>query len=281
MEKEILNRYLPSDLELKFYSHSSNTFKNYIKALMDDVNNILDNYDVISDEDYIRILSRFIQVKTDEEMCEKTIYDSWSPIGGYDYHTELYYDDIVKNESIITKNDMIDLYNFVNDTDYKCLTSLKTKMKYNYCMSDGWGKDRTEMIIPTRVDIIILTSEMLDRNKVYTKEEIQKLVDSKRIFVIASNKMEVERKDIEEEKESFHEFGIDKESNEYKRAYTKFLKSKISKEELFKAIKSCLMDIRKYFYKSNEDWESFRETCMYNEMEGLYTKKFRYKRTWK
>ena len=161
MEKEILNRYLPSDLELKFYSHSSNTFKNYIKALMDDVNNILDNYDVISDEDYIRILSRFIQVKTDEEMCEKTIYDSWSPIGGYDYHTELYYDDIVKNESIITKNDMIDLYNFVNDTDYKCLTSLKTKMKYNYCMSDGWGKDRTEMIIPTRVDIIILTSEQM------------------------------------------------------------------------------------------------------------------------
>lgn len=281
MEKEILNRYLPSDLELKFYSHSSNTFKNYIKALMDDVNNILDNYDVISDEDYIRILSRFIQVKTDEEMCEKTIHDSWSPIGGYDYHTELYYDDIVKNESIITKNDMIDLYNFVNDTDYKCLTSLKTKMKYNYYMSDGWGKDRDEMITPTRVDVIILTSEMLDRNKVYTKEEIQKLVDSKRIFVIASNKMEVERKDIEEEKESFHEFGIDKESNEYKRAYTKFLKSKISKEELFKAIKLCLMDIRKYFYKSNEDWESFRETCMYNEMEELYTKKFRYKRTWK
>ena len=247
---------------------------------MDDVNNILDNYDVISDEEYIRILSRFIQVKTDEEMCEKTIYDSWSPIGGYDYHTELYYDDIVKNESIITKNDMIDLYNFVNDTDYKCLTSLKTKMKYNYYMSEGWGKDRDEMITPTRVDIIILTSEMLDRNKVYTKEETQKLIDSKRIFVIASNKMEVERKDIEE-KESFHEFGIDKESGEYKRAYTKFLKSKISKEELFKTIKLCLMDIRKYFYKSNEDWESFRETCMYNEMEELYTKKFRYKRTWK
>ncbi len=60
MEKEILNRYLPSDLKLKFYSHYSNTFKNYIKALMDDVNNILDNYDVISDEEYIRILSRFI-----------------------------------------------------------------------------------------------------------------------------------------------------------------------------------------------------------------------------
>lgn len=248
---------------------------------MDDVNNILDNYDVISDEEYIRILSRFIQVKTDEEMCEKTIYDSWSPIGGYDYHTELYYDDIVKNESIITKNDMIDLYNFVNDTDYKYLTSLKTKMKYNYYMSDGWGKDRTEMITPTRVDIIILTSEMLDRNKVYTKEEIQNLIDSKRIFVIASNKMKIERKDIPNDTEEFHEFGIDKESGEYKRAYTKFLKSKISKEELFKAIKLCLMDIRKYFYKSNEDWESFRETCMYNEMEELYTKKFRYKRTWK
>lgn len=41
------------------------------------------------------------------------------------------------------------------------------------------------------------------------------------------------------------------------------------------------MDIRKYFYKSNEDWESFRETCMYDEMEELYTKKFRYQRTWK
>ena len=88
-------------------------------------------------------------------------------------------------------------------------------------------------------------------------------------------------KDIPNDTEEFHEFGIDKESGEYKRAYTKFLKSKISKEELFKAIKSCLMDIRKYFYKSNEDWESFRETCMYNEMEELYTKKFRYQRTWK
>ncbi len=281
MEKEILNRYLPSDLEFEFYRHSSNTFKSYIKALMEDVNDILDNYDVISDEEYIRILSRFIQVRTDEEMSEKTIYDSWSPIGGYDYHTELCYDDIVKSESIITENDMIDLYNFVNDTDYKCLTSLKTKMRYNYYMSDGWGKDRDEMITPTRVDIIILTSEMLDRSKVYTKEEIQKLVDSKKIFVIASNKLEVERKDILEDTEEFHEFGIDKKSVEYKRAYAKFLKSKISKEELFKAIKLCLMDIRKYFYKGNEDWKSFRETCMYDEMEELYTKKFRYKRTWK
>ena len=281
MEKEILNRYLPGDLEFKFYGCSSSEFKSYIKALMDDVNNIFDNYDVISDEEYIRILSRFVLVKTDEEMCEKTIYDSWTPIGGYDYHSELYYDDIVKNKNVITKNDMIDLYNFVNDTDYKYLTTLKTKMKYSYHMSDGWGKDRDEIVTPTRVDIIILTSEMLDRNKIYTKKEIQELVDSKRIFVIASNKMEIERKDIPNDTEEFHEFGIDKESGEYKRAYTKFLKSKISKEELFKAIKLCLMDIRKYFYKSNEDWESFRETCMYNEMEELYTKKFRYKRTWK
>ena len=236
MEKEILNRYLPSDLELKFYSHSSNTFKNYIKALMDDVNNILDNYDVVSDEDYIRILSRFIQVKTDEEMCEKTIYDSWSPIGGYDYHTELYYDDIVKNESIITKNDMIDLYNFVNDTDYKCLTSLKTKMKYNYYMSDGWGKDRTEMITPTRVDIIILTSEMLDRNKIYIKKEIQELVDSKTIFVIASNKMEIERKDIPNDTEEFHEFGIDKKVQNIKKRMLNFLKAKYLKKSYLKLL---------------------------------------------
>ena len=63
----------------------------------------------------------------------------------------------------------------------------------------------------------------------YIKKEIQTLIDNKDIFVIASNKTEIKYKDIPKYTEEFYEFGLNKESTEYKRAYRSFLKSKISK----------------------------------------------------
>lgn len=45
--------------------------KSFIKNLLIDIKNILNNYETIKDEEFIRILNRFIRVKTDEEMCEK------------------------------------------------------------------------------------------------------------------------------------------------------------------------------------------------------------------
>ena len=258
MEKELLNYNLLDELEKMYYSSlytSDIDIKSFIKNLLIDIKNILNNYETIKDEEFIRILNRFIRVKTD--------------------------DDIVNNENVITENEMIDLYNRVNNTNYKYLTSLKTKMIYNHYYCSGYGTDKDEGVVPNKVDIIILTNKIFNRKKSFSRKEIQTLIDNKDIFVIASNKTEIKYKDIPKYTEEFCEFGLNKESTEYKRAYRSFLKSKISKEALFKAIKLCLMDIRKYFYKSNEDWESFRETCMYNEMEELYTKKFRYKRTWK
>ena len=221
-----------------------------------------------------------LRVTTDEEMCEKTICDFWSPIGGYEYHTELYYDDIVNNENVITENEMIDLYNRVNNTNYKYLTSLKTKMIYNHYYSSGCGKDKDEGETPNKVDIIILTNKLFNRKKSFSKKEIQTLIDNKDIFVISSNKTEIKYKDIPKYTEEFCEFGLNKESTEYKRAYRSFLKSKISKEELYKIIKLCIVCLRKNFYKNNIEDENFKETCMYNEMEELYTKKFKYKRVW-
>lgn len=283
MEKELLNYNLLDELEKMYYSSlytSDIDIKSFIKNLLIDIKNILNNYETIKDEEFIRILNRFIRVKTDEEMCEKTICDFWNPIGGYEYHTELYYDDIVNNENVITENEMIDLYNRVNNTNYKYLTSLKTKMIYNHYYSSGYGRDKDEGEIPNKVDIIILTNKLFNRKKSYTRKEIQTLIDNKDIFVIASNKTEIKYKDIPKYTEGFYEFGLNKESIEYKRAYASFLKSKISKEELYKIIKLCIVCLRKNFYKNNIEDENFKETCMYNEMEKLYTKKFKYKREW-
>lgn len=281
MEKELLNYNLLDELEKMYYSSlytSDIDIKSFIKNLLIDIKNILNNYETIKDEEFIRILNRFIRVKTDEEMCEKTICDFWNPIGGYEYHTELYYDDIVNNENVITENEMIDLYNRVNNTNYKYLTSLKTKMIYNHYYSSGYGRDKDEGEIPNKVDIIILTNKLFNRKKSYTRKEIQTLIDNKDIFVIASNKTEIKYKDIPKYTEGFYEFGLNKESIEYKKAYVSFLKSKISKEELYKIIKLCIVCLRKNFYKNNIEDENFKETCMYNEMEKLYTKKFKYKR---
>lgn len=283
MEKELLNYNLLDELEKMYYSSlytSDIDIKSFIKNLLIDIKNILNNYETIKDEEFIRILNRFIRVKTDEEMCEKTICDFWNPIGGYEYHTELYYDDIVNNENVITENEMIDLYNRVNNTNYKYLTSLKTKMIYNHYYSSGYGRDKDEGEIPNKVDIIILTNKLFNRKKSYTRKEIQTLIDNKDIFVIASNKTEIKYKDIPKYTEGFYEFGLNKESIEYKKAYASFLKSKISKEELYKIIKFCIVCLRKNFYKNNIEDENFKETCMYNEMEELYTKKFKYKREW-
>ena len=274
MEKELLNYNLLDELEKMYYSSlytSDVEIKSFIKNLLIDINNILNNYETIKDEEFIRILNRFIRVKTDEEMCEKTICDFWSPTGGYEYHTELYYDDIVNNENVITENEMIDLYNRVNNTNYKYLTSLKTKMIYNHYYCSGYGTDKDEGVVPNKVDIIILTNKIFNRKKFFSRKEIKTLIDNKDIFVISSNKMKIKYKDIPKYTEEFYEFGLNKESTEYKRAYRSFLKSKISKKELYKIIKLCIVCLKENFYKINMDNEKFKETCLYNEMEKIYT----------
>lgn len=274
MEKELLNYNLLDELEKMYYNSlytSDVEIKSFIKNLLIDINNILNNYETIKDEEFIRILNRFIRVKTDEEMCEKTICDFWSPTRGYEYHTELYYDDIVNNENVITENEMIDLYNRVNNTNYKYLTSLKTKMIYNHYYSSGYGKDKDEGETPNKVDIIILTNKLFNRKKSFSKKEIQTLIDNKDIFVISSNKTKIKYKDIPKYTEEFYEFGLNKESTEYKRAYRSFLNSKISKKELYKIIKLCIVCLKENFYKINMDNEKFKETCLYNEMEKIYT----------
>lgn len=274
MEKELLNYNLLDELEKMYYSSlytSDVEIKSFIKNLLIDINNILNNYETLKDEEFIRILNRFVRVTTDEEMCEKTICDFWSPIGGYEYHTELYYDDIVNNENVITENEMIDLYNRVNNTNYKYLTSLKTKMIYNHYYCSGYGTDKDEGVVPNKVDIIILTNKIFNRKKSFSRKEIQTFIDNKDIFVISSNKMKIKYKDIPKYTEEFYEFGLNKESTEYKRAYRSFLNSKISKKELYKIIKLCIVCLKENFYKINMDNEKFKETCLYNEMEKIYT----------
>ena len=78
MEKELLNYNLLDELEKMYYSSlytSDIDIKSFIKNLLIDIKNILNNYETIKDEEFVRILNRFVRVTTDEEMCEKTICD--------------------------------------------------------------------------------------------------------------------------------------------------------------------------------------------------------------
>ena len=78
MEKELLNYNLLDELEKMYYSSlytSDIDIKRFIKNLLIDIKNILNNYETIKDEEFIRLLNRFVRVTTDEEMCDKTICD--------------------------------------------------------------------------------------------------------------------------------------------------------------------------------------------------------------
>ena len=59
MEKELLNYNLLDELEKMYYSSlytSDIDIKSFIKNLLIDIKNILNNYETIKDEEFIRIL---------------------------------------------------------------------------------------------------------------------------------------------------------------------------------------------------------------------------------
>lgn len=152
----------------KFVWSAPSEIKEYLTRMIDDITNILTNYDTISSDEFLRIINKIYRISTDEE-SEMKQYRSY--FAGISREAEEYYDysPIIDSEPL-NNHEMIKLYNMAGNTSFKKITSIKTNMVGTYLKCEGHGKDYDEWEGNYQGYLIVLTDTDLDRNKVYTKE---------------------------------------------------------------------------------------------------------------
>lgn len=260
----------------KFIWNEPSEVKEYLMSMIDDITNILTNYDTISSNEFLRIINRIYRISTDEESEMKQYRVYYTRLG---FDTEEYYDysSIINGE--VDANEMIRLYNIAGNTSFKRIVSIKTNMIRTYLQCEGHGKDYDEWEDNFQGYLIVLTDTDLDRDKVYTKEEIDEMIKKGIISVVTTTEVNISKKDMPKEKSSFKYYGFEKDKEPYKSALVKLIKEKIPKEKLFR-------DVRKYLKELKNEYVSYchfdERKKMYgaNELEDFYQLRFKYKKKW-
>lgn len=260
----------------KFIWNEPSEVKEYLMSMIDDITNILTNYDTISSNEFLRIINRIYRISTDEESEMKQYRVYYTRLG---FDTEEYYDysSIINGE--VDANEMIRLYNMAGNTSFKRIVSIKTNMIRTYLQCEGHGKDYDEWEDNFQGYLILLTDTDLDRDKVYTKEEIDEMIKKGIISVVTTTEVNISKKDMPKEKSSFKYYGFEKDKEPYKSALVKLIKEKIPKEKLFR-------DVRKYLKELKNEYVSYchfdERKKMYgaNELEDFYQLRFKYKKKW-
>ena len=260
----------------KFIWNEPSEVKEYLMSMIDDITNILTNYDTISSNEFLRIINRIYRISTDEESEMKQYRVYYTRLG---FDTEEYYDysSIINGE--VDANEMIRLYNMAGNTSFKRIVSIKTNMIRTYLQCEGHGKDYDEWEDNFQGYLIVLTDTDLDRDKVYTKEEIDEMIKKGIISVVTTTEVNISKKDMPKEKSSFKYYGFEKDKEPYKSALVKLIKEKIPKEKLF-------IDVRKYLKELKNEYVSYchfdERKKMYgaNELEDFYQLRFKYKKKW-
>ncbi len=260
----------------KFIWNEPSEVKEYLMSMIDDITNILTNYDTISSNEFLRIINRIYRISTDEESEMKQYRVYYTRLG---FDTEEYYDysSIINGE--VDANEMIRLYNMAGNTSFKRIVSIKTNMIRTYLQCEGHGKDYDEWEDNFQGYLIVLTDTDLDRDKVYTKEEIDEMIKKGIISVVTTTEVNISKKDMPKEKSSFKYYGFEKDKEPYKSALVKLIKEKIPKEKLFR-------DVRKYLKELKNEYVSYchfdERKKMYgaNELEDFYQLRFKYKKKW-
>lgn len=261
----------------KFILEEPSEVKEYLMSMIDDITNILTNYDTISSDEFLRIINRIYRISTDEE-SEMKQYRSY--FTGISHEAEEYYDysPIIDSEPL-DDHEMIKLYNIAGSTSFKKITSIKTNMIKTYLKCEGHGKDYDEWEDNYQGYLIVLTDADLDRNKVYTKEEIDEMIKKGIISVVTTAEVSISKKDMPKEKSGFKYYGFDKDGEQYKRALVKLLKEEIPKEKLFKDIRKFLNELKSEYINYCRFDES-GEMYGTKKLEEFYQLKFRYKKKW-
>lgn len=236
--------------------------------LIDDLTNILTNYDTLKPKEFLRIIERIYYFSTDEDssfLHEHNVYDNEFLAGVescYEYYP-------IVNSEPITNHEMIKLYNMVGNTSYRILTSIKTVM-FGRTL-EGYYQG----------NLIVLTNDVLDRDKEYTREEIEAMIKNKIIFVIATDKTRLDVVGFVPKKcQRFKNYGVDKNTPEYEEAVLKLTKEAIPKERLFKDIRIVLKFLRKELNDYCWGDESTKEEFGSSDIDKFYQLKFRNKSRW-
>lgn len=269
-------RVKDSMFDIKFYySHiweSSEEAKMHLMNLIGDVDKLLTNYDTISSPEFLRIINEIYTIYTDEELLGVNF-----SLDGFSEDT-IDYEDII-DRNVITNHEMIRLYNKINKTSYKKLTSIKTNMVREYVICEGHGRDYSEESIFYQVHLIILTDEEIDRNKVYTPEEIDKLVRDGKIMVITNTEVITDKKLLPKEASGVHDYGVSKEGPEYQDALVELIKEEKPKQELFKDtrvwLKHLTSDFRDFCHTSEVE-----KSLGVDKLDDFYQRKFKNKKKW-
>ncbi len=260
----------------KFIWNEPSEVKEYLMGMIDDITNILTNYDTISSNEFLRIINRIYRISTDEESEMKQYRVYYTRLG---FDTEEYYDysSIINGE--VDANEMIRLYNMAGNTSFKRIVSIKTNMIRTYLQCEGHGKDYDEWEDNFQGYLIVLTDTDLDRDKVYTKEEIDEMIKKGIISVVTTTEVNISKKDMPKAKSSFKYYGFEKDKEPYKSALVKLIKEEIPKDKLFR-------DVRKYLKELKNEYVSYchfdERKKMYgaNELEDFYQLRFKYKKKW-
>lgn len=261
----------------RFIWNVPSKIKECLMNMIDDITNILTNYDTISSDEFLRIINEIYRVSTDEE-SEMKQYRCY--FAGISREAEEYYDysPIIDSETL-DDHEMIKLYNMAGNTSFKKITSIKTNMIKTYLKCEGHGKDYDEWEDNYQGHLIVLTDTDLDRNKVYTKEEIDEMIKKGIISVVTTAEVSISKKDMPKEKSSFKYYGFDKDGEQYKKALVKLLKEEIPKEKLFKDVRKFLNELKSEYINYCRSDES-NEMYGAKELEEFYQLKFRYKKKW-
>lgn len=261
----------------KFIWKEPSEVKEYLMAMIDDITNILTNYNTISSDEFLRIINRIYRISTDEESEMKQYRGYYTAIS---HEFEEYYDySSIINSEPIEDHEMIRLYNMVGNTSFKKMTSIKTNMVRTYLQCGGHGKDYDEWEDDYQGHLIVLTDTDLDRDKVYTKEEIDEMIKKGTISVVTTAEVSISKKEMPKGASKFKYYGFDKEEEAYKSALVRLIKEKIPKDKLFR-------DARKFLNELKNDYMAYcpfdERSEMYgaNELEQFYQLKFKYKKRW-
>ena len=245
------------------------TMNKNLTSLLEDITNIQTNYDTLDSDEFLRIIYELYDIMLDEDCWrEKRSFTSYG-----------YYSAIVNWEPV-TDSDMIELYNLVGNTSFKKMTSIKTNIFTSAVDCYGHGADYDEDIYYFQKHLIILTDTDLDREKIYTNKEIDELVKKGIIFIIAPSYQQISKREIPNKVDKNRNFGVDKESDEYKAALVKVIKKQVPKWKLFRDTRKMLNEIRRGF----SDWwfSSEEEKKLYgvDKLENLYQLKYKNKNKW-
>lgn len=261
----------------KFIWDEPSEVKKYLISMIDDITNILTNYDTISSDEFLRIINRIYRISTDEESEMKQYRGYYTAIS---HEFEEYYDySPIINSDPIEDHEMIRLYNMAGNTSFNKMTSIKTNMVRTYLQCEGHGKDYDEWEDDYQGYLIVLTDTDLDRDKIYTKDEIDEMIKKGIISVVTTAEVSISKKEMPKEASKLKYYGFDKEEEAYKAALVRLIKEKIPKDKLFR-------DARKFINELKNDYIDYcpfdEKKDMYgvNELEQFYQLKFKYKKRW-